>query len=47
MPAEAGSSWKDVQDAMERFVSGVGKVVIGKDRAVELLFLAFLCEGMS
>ncbi len=45
MPAEAGSSWKDVQDAMERFVSGVGKVVIGKDRAVELLFLAFLCEG--
>ncbi len=45
MPAEAGSPWKNVQDAMEKFVSGVGKVVIGKERAVELLFLAFLCEG--
>jgi len=45
MPAEAGAPWRSVQESSEKFGAAVGRVVIGKPRAAELLFLAFLCEG--
>jgi MoxR-like ATPase len=39
------SSTSEVKDAAERLVAQVGRVVVGKDEAVEQLFAALLVEG--
>jgi MoxR-like ATPase len=35
----------DIQTAAERFTANVGRVIIGRSEAVELIFIALLCEG--
>ncbi|MFZ7112684.1 MAG: AAA family ATPase [Desulfatiglandales bacterium] len=34
-----------LQEASERFLSQVSQVIVGKEKTVELLFMALLCEG--
>ncbi len=35
----------DIQTAAERFTANVGRAIIGRSEAVELIFIALLCEG--
>lgn len=43
--AESHIDTRRLKEASERFISQVGKVIVGKEQTLELLFVALLCEG--
>lgn len=43
--APAGAGTALIKATADRFRSNVGEVIVGKERAIDLIFIALLCEG--
>jgi len=42
---EYGQELSPVREAAERFITNVGRVIVGKEEIIELVLVALLCEG--